>query len=224
MGLKRDLTAAEIVGQAEELLSLHPPSGKPINIVFMGMGEPLHNLGAVMGAFDVMTHPRGLAVPPKRVTLSTVGHVPGIGELARRRPRPRLAVSLCATTDESRAKMTPGAAAWGLEELLGALRSFPLGKNERITLEYVVMRGVSDSMEDAARLSAFASRFPSKINLIPHNPWPGSGAAPPDEGRLDEMGALLAARGRTVAIRRSRGADVGGACGQLAVGGAEPPV
>jgi 23S rRNA (adenine2503-C2)-methyltransferase len=218
-GLARSLTAAEMVGQAEELLFLHPrarrPNDQPTNIVFMGMGEPLHNFGAVMAAFDIMTHPKGLAVPPRRVALSTVGHVPGIEALARRRPRPRLAVSLNATTDEARSKVMPANAAWGLGALLGALCSFPLEKNERITLEYVVIKGVSDSMEDAARLSAFAARFPSKINLIPHNPWPGSGLAAPDEDRLDAMGALLAAAGRAVAVRRSRGADVQGACGQL---------
>jgi 23S rRNA (adenine2503-C2)-methyltransferase len=231
MGLARNLTAAEMVGQAEEMLFLHPrarrpghPNGQPTNIVFMGMGEPLHNFGEVMGAFDVMTHPKGLAVPPRRVALSTVGHVPGIEALALRRPRPRLAVSLNATTDEARAKVMPANAAWGLDALLGALRSFPLEKNERITVEYVVIKGVSDSMEDAARLSAFAAVFPSKVNLIPHNPWPGSGLAAPDEDRLDAMGALLAARGGAVAIRRSRGADVLGACGQLALAGAGGPV
>jgi 23S rRNA (adenine2503-C2)-methyltransferase len=228
MGLARNLTAAEIVGQAEELLRLHPrarrSNGQPTNIVFMGMGEPLHNFGSVMAAFDVMTHPKGMAVPPRRVALSTVGHVPGIEALALRRPRPRLAVSLNATTDEARAGVMPAGAAWGLDALLGALRSFPLEKNERITLEYVVMKGVSDSMGDAARLSAFAAGFPSKVNLIPHNPWPGSGHLPPDEERLDAMGALLAAGGRAVAIRRSRGADVLGACGQLALGRAGGPV
>jgi 23S rRNA (adenine2503-C2)-methyltransferase len=224
-GLRRDLTAAEIVGQAEEMLRLHPrPDGRPTNIVFMGMGEPLHNIRNVMGAFGIMTHPKGLAVPPRRVALSTVGHVPGIEALGRHRPRPRLAVSLNATTDEARTKMMPANAAWGLEALLGALRSFPLGKGERITLEYVVMAGVSDSMDDAARLSAFASGFPSKINLIPCNAWPGSGLSPPDEGRLDGMGAFLAARGHSVAVRRSRGADAGAACGQLAIGNAREPV
>jgi 23S rRNA (adenine2503-C2)-methyltransferase len=230
-GLKRNLTAAEMVGQAEEMLFLHPrpgspnaPNGQPINIVFMGMGEPLHNIVNVMGAFGIMTHPKGLAVPPRRVTLSTAGHVPGIEALGRMSPRPRLAVSLNATTDEARTEMMPINAAWGLERLLGALRAFPLGRGERITLEYVVIAGVSDSMEDAARLSAFARAFPSKINLIPHNPCPGHGFLPPDEARLDGMGAFLAARGHTVAVRRSRGADVGGACGQLALGGAGEPV
>jgi 23S rRNA (adenine2503-C2)-methyltransferase len=218
MGLRRNLSAAEIVGQAEELLLLHPrPSGRPINIVFMGMGEPLHNLGHVMRAHSLLAHTMGLAVPHRRVALSTAGLVPGIEALGRHRHRPRLALSLNATTDEARTKIMPINAAWGIERLLGALGSFPLGRGERITLEYVAIRGISDSMGDASRLSAFAGMFPSKINLIPHNPWPGSGYLPPGEDRLNEMGAFLASKGRTVAIRRSRGADVGGACGQLAL-------
>jgi 23S rRNA (adenine2503-C2)-methyltransferase len=219
MGLARQLTPAEIVGQAEEMLRLHPRAeGKPVNVLFMGMGEPLHNFSSVMEAFAVLTHPKGLAVSPRRVTISTSGFIPGIEQLGRCRPRPRLAVSLNATTDEARAKIMPAMASWGLEALLGALRSFPLEKGERVTLEYVVMKGVSDSMHDAARLSAFAGRFPSKINLIPHNPFPGAEHSPPDESRLNEMGAFLAAKGHTVVIRRSRGADIGGACGQLVLG------
>jgi len=225
MGLKRNLTPAEMVGQVEELLFLHPrPKGQPINIVFMGMGEPLHNLGSVLAAHHVLTHPKGLAIPPRRITLSTVGLVPGIELLGGYRSRPRLAVSLNATTDEAREKIMPVNATWSLEKLLAALCSFPLERGERITLEYVVMNGISDSMEDAKRLSAFAGKFPSKINLIPHNTWFGSVCLPPEEEKLDSMGAFLAARGHTVTIRRSRGADVAGACGQLAVGKAKEPV
>ena len=219
MGLKRNLAAAEMVGQVEELLFLHPrPNGQPINIVFMGMGEPLHNLEQVMAAFQILTHPKGLAIPLRRVTLSTVGLVPGIEALGRHSSRPRLAVSLNATTDEARTAIMPVNAAWNLEKLLDALRTFPLDRDERITLEYVVVKGVSDSTADTARLSAFAAGFPSKINLIPHNPCPGSDYVPPDEARLNEMGRFLAAKGHIVAVRRSRGADVGGACGQLSLG------
>jgi 23S rRNA (adenine2503-C2)-methyltransferase len=217
MGFKRHLKSAEIVGQAMSMLIFHQhPPNFPLNIVFMGMGEPLANIDEVMGAFSILTNPLGLSAPPKRMTVSTAGIVAGIKELAIISPRPRLAVSLNATTDEARSKVMPINKSWGLKELADALRSFPLERGERITLEYVAIKGISDSMEDAARLSRFAGQFPSKINLIPFNPAPGLEFMPPSETRLNEMGAYLADKGHIVAIRRSRGLDVGGACGQLA--------
>jgi len=220
MGFKRHLKSAEIVGQVVSMLIFHsrPPS-LPLNIVFMGMGEPLCNLFEVMEAFSILTNPLGLAVPRKRITVSTAGVVTGIKELGIISPRPRLALSLNATTDEARSKVMPINKSWGLEKLAEALKSFSLERGERITLEYVAIKGISDSMEDAARLSRFAGQFPSKINLIPFNPSPGLEFMPPGETRLNEMGAFLVDKGHIVAIRRSRGLDVGGACGQLAVRG-----
>jgi 23S rRNA (adenine2503-C2)-methyltransferase len=216
MGIIRNLTAAEIVGQVMALVLYHKhQKGLPLNIVLMGMGEPLHNLSHVMGAFGVLSHPNGLAVPAKRVTISTSGLVPGMMRLAGHHPRPRLALSLNATTDEARSEIMPINTVWGLEQLAETLSTFPLESGELITLEYVLIKGCSDSMEDAARLSGFAGRFPSKINLIPYNPCPGQGQSPPDEGRLNEIAAYLAEKGHVVSVRRSRGQDVGGACGQL---------
>jgi 23S rRNA (adenine2503-C2)-methyltransferase len=210
MGLIRNLTAAEIVGQVMALAIHHGhDAALPLNIVLMGMGEPLHNLDAVMDAFGILSHPTGLAIPPRRVTISTAGLVPGIERLGKYRPRPRLALSLNATTDEARSKVMPVNNAWGLEHLGHALRSFPLGQGEKITLEYVLIQGVSDSLEDAVRLSAFAAQFPSKINLIPYNPCEGLGLLPPTEDRLNQIAARLAKRGHVVSIRRSRGQDVG---------------
>ena len=218
MGIKRNLSAAEMIGQVMALIIHHGhPVGFPINVVFMGMGEPLHNLRNVMGAFAVLCHPRGLALPPRRVTVSTCGLVPGIARLGEYHPRPRLALSLNAATDEARSKIMPVNSVWGLEKLAQALRDFPLEPDERITLEYVLIEGYSDSREDAARLSGFASRFPCKINLIPYNPFPGSELSPPSEAKLNEMGGYLASKGHIVNIRRSRGQDIGGACGQLAL-------
>ena len=221
MGLTRNLAAAEIVGQAMSLLDCHPaPQSFPINIVFMGMGEPLHNFENVMAAFEVLCHPKGLALPQRRATLSTAGLVPGIAQLGRRSPRPRLAVSLNATTDEARSKIMPIGKKWGLDNLAGALADFPLRPGEKVTLEYVMIEGISDSMEDASRLSAFASKFPSKMNLIPYNACsiPGQpGFSPPSENRLNKFGANLARMGHDVAVRRSRGGDIAGACGQLAL-------
>jgi 23S rRNA (adenine2503-C2)-methyltransferase len=222
MGLKRNLTSAEIAGQAMALITFHlgaRTDAAPINIVFMGMGEPLHNFGNVMGAFAVLSHPKGLAIPPRRVTISTAGLAPGIKRLGECNPRPRLALSLNATTNEARSKIMPVNSTWGLEALSQALRSFPLESGERITLEYALIEGISDGLEDAKRLSKFAGQFPSKINLIPYNACPGAGLpemSPPSDARINEIGAYLANRGHIVSVRRSRGSDIGGACGQLA--------
>jgi len=222
MGFSRNLASAEIVGQVMTMIMFHRhPSGFPLNIVFMGMGEPLDNLSEVMAAFQTLADPRGMAVSRHRVTISTAGLPQGIEKLGRSNPRPRLALSLNATTDEARSRIMPINKSWGLKDLADALRCFPLEKGERITLEYVAIKGISDSMEDAARLAGFADQFPSKINLIPFNPCPGLEYMPPSEARLNEMGAHLAKNGHIVAIRRSRGRDIGGACGQLASSGAE---
>ncbi len=216
MGILRNLTAGEIVGQVLAMLDRHGhPAGVPVNLVFMGMGEPMHNLDHVMAAFRVLTDPAGLAIPPRRITLSTVGLVSGIQRLGTFKPRPRLAVSLNATTDAARSRIMPVNRVWGLDALAAALGAFPLDRGERITLEFVLLKGLSDSLEDGRRLAAFARRFPGKVNLIPFNPHEGSGFEPPEEARLQALCALLAKAGLTVSVRRSRGQDVAGACGQL---------
>jgi 23S rRNA (adenine2503-C2)-methyltransferase len=216
MGIKRNLTGGEIAGQVITMLNAHghgPDEG--INLVFMGMGEPLHNLDNLMEAFALLTDPKGLGISPKRITLSTSGLVTGIQRLAGFKPRPRLALSLNATTDAYRSSIMPVNKVWNLEALAAALNAFPLESGERITLEYVLLKGVTDALEDGRRLADFALKFPSKVNLIPFNPHEGSGFEPPTEERMDELCALLSARGLTVSIRRSRGQDVAAACGQL---------
>jgi 23S rRNA (adenine2503-C2)-methyltransferase len=216
MGIRRNLAPGEIAGQVVAMLNHHghrPP--EPVNLVFMGMGEPLHNLDNLMAAFALLTDPKGLAIPPRRITVSTSGLVPGIQALGAHRPRPRLALSLNATTDDYRSRIMPVNRAWNLEALAAALSAFPLDRGERVTLEYVLLRGVTDPLEDGRRLAAFAARFPSKVNLIPFNPHEGSGFEPPTEARVEELCALLSAKGITVSVRRSRGQDVAGACGQL---------
>ena len=216
MGIRRNLTAGEIAGQVVTMLNAHGHVAlDPINIVFMGMGEPLHNLDHVMAAFALMTDPKGLGISPKRITLSTSGLVSGIQRLGAHPRRPRLALSLNATTDAYRSSIMPVNKVWNLHALAAALKAFPLEKGERITLEYVLLMGVTDSLEDGRRLAAFAKQFPSKVNLIPFNPHEGSGFEPPTEARIGAMLALLAAQGVTVSVRRSRGQDVAGACGQL---------
>ena len=216
MGIVRNLSAQEIVGQVMAMLTAHGHQAPlPVNLVFMGMGEPMHNLEHVMEAFGILTDASGLAIPPRRITVSTCGLVNGIEKLARYPKRPRLAVSLNGTTDEYRSRIMPVNRVWDLEALGKALRAFPVGNGEQITLEYVLLKGVTDSTEDARRLAAFAHSFPSKINLIPFNAHDGSGFEEPSEERINEFGKLLVARGLTVSVRRSRGQDVAGACGQL---------
>jgi 23S rRNA (adenine2503-C2)-methyltransferase len=227
LGILRNLTAAEIVGQVITMLNQHVhPIGAPVNLVFMGMGEPMHNLTHVMAAFGLLNDPEGVAIPARRVTISTSGLVTGIQRLGTFKPRPRLALSLNGTTDEHRSRIMPVNRVWNLEALAEALRTFPLEKGERITLEYVLLKGVTDDLEDGHRLATFAKRFPSKVNLIPFNPHEGgeekapasgeSGFEPPSEARIDELCRLLSNQGITVSVRRSRGQDIAGACGQLA--------
>ena len=216
MGIIRNLSAAEIVGQVVAMLNHHGhPLERPVNLVFMGMGEPLHNLDHLMAAFETLTDPEGLAIPPRRITVSTSGLVSGIDRLASHSRRPRLALSLNATTDIRRSMIMPVNRVWNLEALAEALGRFPLQSGERITLEYVLMKGVTDSLEDGRRLAAFARRFPSKVNLIPFNPHEGSGFEPPEEARVGALCRLLSDTGLSVSVRRSRGQDVAGACGQL---------
>ena len=216
MGIIRNLSAAEIVGQVMAMLNVHDHAiGMPVNLVFMGMGEPLHNLNQVMRAFEILRDAAGLAIPPRRITVSTSGLVSGIETLAKSKVRPRLALSLNATTDGYRSKIMPVNKVWNLETLAKTLQAFPLESGERITLEYVLLKGVTDSLEDGRRLAAFARKFPCKINLIPFNAHEGSGFEEPTEERIRELCKYLASKELTVTVRRSRGQDVAGACGQL---------
>ena len=227
MGILRNLLPGEIAGQVIAMLRRHGmPVGadgepEPLNLVFMGMGEPLHNLDNLMAAFELLTDAKGLALSPKRITVSTSGLVSGIDRLGAFKKRPRLAVSLNGTTDDYRSKIMPVNRVWNLASLMDALSRFPLQTNERITLEYVLLKGVTDALEDGHRLVDLASRFPSKVNLIPFNPHEGSGFEAPDEGRISELCQLLSDAGVIVSVRRSRGQDIGGACGQLVREGAK---
>ncbi len=216
MGIVRNLSAGEIVGQVVAMLNAHGHSGDgPVNLVFMGMGEPLHNLDNVMKAFRILTDAGGLGLSPRRITVSTSGLVSGIERMATYAKRPRLALSINATTDEYRSRIMPVNRVWNLAALADVLTRFPFEKKERVTLEYVLLAGVTDSLEDGRRLARFAKVFPSKINLIPFNPHEGSGYEPPSEDRISQLCQILSKAGLTVSVRRSRGQDVAGACGQL---------
>jgi 23S rRNA (adenine2503-C2)-methyltransferase len=219
MGLVRNLTAGEIAGQVRVLAAATRLLDAPFNIVLMGMGEPLHNYENTMKALRILHSEHGLAVSPRRVTLSTVGIVPGIERLAREPLMPNLAVSLHATTEEQRTALVPPNKKYSLAQILDACRKFPLKKRSRITFEYVMLDGVNDTPEDARRLAKLLSGIKSKVNLIPLNPAPGIPFERPSDERVDRFAQILADRHLTVSVRKSRGRDIRAACGQLIVEG-----
>jgi 23S rRNA (adenine2503-C2)-methyltransferase len=219
MGLVRNLTAGEIAGQVRVLAAATGLLETPFNIVLMGMGEPLHNYDATMKALRMLHCEHGLAISPRRVTLSTVGIVPGLERLAREPLMPNLAVSLHATTEEQRTQLVPPNRKYSLAEILAACRRFPLKKRNRITFEYVLLDGINDTPEDARRLVRLLSGIRAKVNLIPLNPAPGIPYERPSDARVDRFAQILADRHLTVSVRKSRGRDIRAACGQLIVDG-----
>jgi 23S rRNA (adenine2503-C2)-methyltransferase len=219
MGLVRHLTAGEIAGQVRVLATMTGLLDQPFNIVLMGMGEPLHNYDQTMKALRMLHSEHGLAVSPRRVTLSTVGIVPGLERLAREPLMPNLAISLHATTEEQRDALVPPNRKYPLAAILDTCRRFPLKKRNRITFEYVLLDGVNDTPDDARRLVKLLSGIRAKVNLIPLNPAPGIPYERPSDSRVDRFAQILADRHLTVSVRKSRGQDIRAACGQLIVEG-----
>lgn len=213
LGAGRNLTGGEIFGQYRAIVRYADLVGRSLNVVFMGMGEPLLNFDALARSLELLAE----TVSPRRVTVSTSGIVPGLERLARLDRRPNLAVSLNATTQEQRSVLMPGAARWPLPELLAALRAYPLERGRRITIEYVLLEGLNDSPEDARRLPLLLRGLPVKVNLIPFNPDDThlAGLRAPSDERIDAFAARLAAAHLNVTVRWSKGRDVGAACGQL---------
>jgi 23S rRNA (adenine2503-C2)-methyltransferase len=218
MGLRRHLTAGEIAGQAALLQDDRGLQVARFNVVFMGMGEPLHNYAGVLSAFRLLTDPEGFGLSRRRVTVSTAGLAPEIERLAGESERPRLAVSLNATTDAVRSRLMPINRRYPIERLLSACRRFVEAKDERFTFEYVLLSGVNDTDDDVRRLQALLRRVPAKVNLIPFNPVPGQLAyLPPPRPRVLQIRDRLLAAGLPASIRWSRGAEARAACGQLAL-------
>lgn len=218
MGIVRNLGAGEIVGQVLALLQdLGPHSSDLVTLVFMGMGEPLHNLENLHRAIRVLTHKGGLGIPARRITVSTSGLVSGMEKLSKLTPRPLLALSLNATTDAARGATMPVNRVWNLARLRQALDAWGLRPNEKFTFEYVLLAGVNDTMEDADRLAAWLGdlRHGHNLNLIPMNEHAASEFHEPAEARIQAFAGRLKAHGCFVTVRRSRGRDVQGACGQL---------
>jgi len=216
LGLRRNLSPGDIIGQILALRADRGTVAKRLNLVIMGMGEPLNNFENLLKALRLMTDPGGMALSPRRVTLSTSGIVPGLRRLAREPVIPNLAISLNATTDAVRDLLVPINKKWNLASLLEACRSFPLAGRRRITFEYVLIENVNDSIEDAARLVRLLAGFKKKINLIPLNPDPWIRLRPPSPERIEAFQQHLADRHITVNIRRPRGDDISAACGMLA--------
>ena len=216
MGIVRNLSAGEIVGEVLALMhALGPKSGHALNVVFMGMGEPLHNFEHVARAVEVLCHPQGIGMSPNRITVSTSGLVPGIERLARLPVRPLLALSVNATTDRARSTIMPVNRAWGLRALKDALLAFPLRRGEKVLLEYVLLRGVNDTDDDAARLAEFARGVRHNVNVIPLNEHAATPHRAPDDAHVLRFARRLTELGCLCTVRDNRARDVRGACGQL---------
>jgi len=215
MGLIRNLTAAEIVGQVVAARAILAPGARITHIVFMGMGEPLANYAATVKALRILLDPHGFAFSPRRITVSTVGLVQGLERLARENLRVNVAVSIHAATDEVRSRLMPVNRGWGLEDLLAACRRFPLPVRQRMTFEYALLDGINDAVEDARQLARRLRGLRCKVNLIPFNVWHGSAFRRPPLPRILAFQKTLLHAGLTATIRWSKGEDVGAACGQL---------
>ncbi|MFB1480828.1 23S rRNA (adenine(2503)-C(2))-methyltransferase RlmN [Corallococcus sp. RDP092CA] len=221
LGLKRNLTPGEIVAQVhavnrevranEGLETLRPLT----NLVFMGMGEPLHNFENLKTALSILQSEEGPNFSHRHITVSTVGLVPMIERFGQETDV-KLAISLNASTDEQRSKTMPVNRKWNIQALLDACRKFPLRQGRRITFEYVLLKGFNDTDEDAHRLRELLRDIPAKVNLIPYNENPGLGFQTTGEQRAEEFRAILAEAHVAAYIRKNRGRDIAGACGQLA--------
>ena len=222
-GLKRQMTDGEIVAQV--LLGRRElgPDQRIRNVVFMGMGEPLHNYDAVARALVLLTHPDGLDLSKRRVTVSTSGLVTQIDRLGRDfGGQVQLAISLHSVRDEERSRIMPVNRKHGLAELIEALRRYPLSKRQRFTIEYTLIEGLNDTVRDANEMVDLLRGIPVKVNLIPMNPISASDLRAPDTSRITRFQEQLTRRGLSVFIRKTRGDDVAAACGQLAFHGEGP--
>jgi 23S rRNA (adenine2503-C2)-methyltransferase len=216
MGLERNLTAGEIVGQvlfvARDNGLLH--QGARLNIVMMGMGEPLLNLANVVKATRILVDAQGVGLSERRITLSTAGIIPKIAELGREPVRPKLAISLNASTEESRRELMPITRKYHLKDLMEACRAYPLRAWEKLTFEYVLLKGVNDSDADARRVVKLLANLNAKVNLIALNPGPGIPFETPEPERVVAFQAIIR-RAMPCFIRKPRGLDIFAACGQL---------
>jgi 23S rRNA (adenine2503-C2)-methyltransferase len=216
MGLERNLTAGEIVGQVLHVARDNglKATDTRMNVVMMGMGEPLLNLKNVLKATRLLTDKKGIGMSEKRITISTSGIVPKMIDLGRAEIRPRLAISLNASTEEQRRQLMPITRKYHLADLMEACRSYPLRPWEKLTFEYVLLRGVNDSDADARRVVRLLSKLNCKVNLIALNPGPGIPFETPEPERVASFQSIVR-RSVPCFIRKPRGRDIFAACGQL---------
>ena len=212
LGLERSLTAGEIVGQV--LLAAGTAPVDRLNIVMMGQGEPLLNLVNVVKASRLLMDPEGMAISPRRITLSTSGIIPKMAELGKEPVRPKLAVSLNASTEEQRQALMPITRKYHLKDLMEACRAYPLRPWEKLTFEYVLLKGVNDTDADARRVVKLLAHINAKVNLIALNPGPGISFETPEPARVAAFQEIVK-RAFPCFIRKPRGLDVYAACGQL---------
>lgn len=212
MGYRRNLTPFEIAGQVREIM-LRTPEDKPTNIVFMGMGEPLLNWSAVSVALTVLNSPEGFGIGARHITVSTVGILPGMAELAGRPEQFRLAISLHATTPGQRLAIMPIEKKYDLEAVLRAAEAF----RKRVTFEYVMIGGVNDTDADADRLAKLARRLGALVNILPLHPGGAPDLTPTTATGIRRFADRLRNQGIEATVRRSRGLDINAACGQLKV-------
>jgi 23S rRNA (adenine2503-C2)-methyltransferase len=219
MGFRRHLRAGEMVAQAHHIARVSKSmAGKRLrNIVMMGMGEPLHNFVEVAEALEILTEPRGMNIRPARVSISTVGHVPGIQKLARLEKNYTLSVSLHGASDEERGALIPVNKRWPLEDLLGACREYSRIKQRKVYIAWTLIDGVNDSDDHAMRLARLVQGMEVHVNLIPLNPIDAYDKTAPGAERTRQFHAILREQSRVpVTLRQKRGIDVGAGCGQLA--------
>ncbi len=220
LGFQRHLDASEIVGQVHLVNSWLVAQGergeRPLtNLVFMGMGEPLHNFANVISALDILVSKAGPDFSPRHITVSTSGLVPQISAFAAA-TKAKLAISLNASDDDTRSAIMPVNRKWKIADLLAAVRQFPSSWGREVTFEYVLLGGLNDTEDDAKRLCALLSGIEAKVNLIPFNPTPPSPFETVTDERARQFREILQAGGIRAFIRENRGADIAGACGQLA--------
>lgn len=216
MGLERNLTAGEIVGQVLLVAAEHglDPRSSQLNVVMMGMGEPLLNLDNVLKASRILLDSEGVGMSPRRITVSTSGIIPKMAEFAKEPNRPKLAISLNASHQEQREKLMPITRKWRLADLLDACKTYPLRPWEKLTFEYVLLKDVNDSDQDARRVVRLLDRINCKVNLIAWNPGPGIPYDRPDDQRVLAFQSIVR-RSMPCFIRKPRGLDIYAACGQL---------
>lgn len=216
MGLERSLTAGEIVGQVLFAAADNRTSSESqrLNIVMMGMGEPLLNLPNVLKATRILCDPTGVGLSERRITLSTSGIIPKLQELGEAAIRPKLAISLNASTEEQRRELMPITRKWHLRDLINACRAYPLRSWEKLTFEYVLLRDVNDSDADARRVVKLLNGLNAKVNLIALNPGPGIPFETPDPARVSSFQEIVR-RAMPCFVRKPKGRDIFAACGQL---------